>query len=119
MLGQMEDKLGENHSGELKHLSAEAKAERIIAEELHPLRSNEADLTLRLKDDPAKLAIASRLRTETILPVTWIAARLHLGSAKSARPRVRNWRRRQNAQGSSAPKQENRSESEQMNVALL
>jgi hypothetical protein len=50
-------------------------------------------LATRLKGDTAKMAIASRLRTETILPVTWIAKRLNLGTAKSARPRLGNWQR--------------------------
>ena len=37
MLEKMEDKLGEHHSGELRLESAEAKAERIVAEELKRL----------------------------------------------------------------------------------
>jgi hypothetical protein len=89
----METMLGENHSGELICQSAAAKAERIIAEELQRAGWTQADLARRLKGDPAKMAIASRLRNETILPVTWIAKRLNLGTAKSARPRPRNWQR--------------------------
>jgi hypothetical protein len=34
MLAQMEGKLGVHHSGELRRETAEAKAERIVAEEL-------------------------------------------------------------------------------------
>lgn len=94
MIEQMETKLGENHSGKLIYQSAEAKAERIIAEELQRVGWTQADLAVRLKGDPAKMAVASRLRNETILPVTWIAKRLHLGTAKSARPRLRNWQRK-------------------------
>ncbi len=119
MLAQMEDKLGDNHSGELKHLTAEAKAERIIAEELHRLGWTQSDLALRLKGDPAKLAIASRLRSETILPITWIARRLHLGSAKSARPRLRTWRLNESAHSPSTPQLSSLNASEQINVALL
>jgi hypothetical protein len=48
---------------------------------------------LRLKGDPAKMAIASRLRQETILSVKWIAHRLHLGTPKSVRPRLRTLNR--------------------------
>jgi len=80
----MEGALGEHHAGDLKRESAEAKAERIIAEELRRLRWANTDLQLRLKSDPAKLQIAARLRVETTLTIKWIAARLHLGTTKSA-----------------------------------
>ncbi|MDB6040084.1 MAG: hypothetical protein JWM99_3925 [Verrucomicrobiales bacterium] len=80
--------LGENHSGELRRESAEAKAERIINEELRRLGWVPADLSLRRKSDPAKLAMADRLRRETVLSVKLIAERLHLGSPKSARARL-------------------------------
>ena len=33
---------------------------------------------------PGKLAIAARLRSETILPMKWIAARMQTGTAKGA-----------------------------------
>jgi hypothetical protein len=77
MLERMEETLGDHHSGELRRESAEVKAERIIREEL------------RRKSDPSKLALANRLRRETILSVKVIAERLHLGSPKSARARLR------------------------------
>ena len=65
-------------------VSAEAKAERIIAEELQRPGWSERDLTARRKKDPAKLDIAARLRRETTLPLKAIAARLWLGTSKSA-----------------------------------
>jgi len=34
----------------------------------------ESDLAARLRSDPGKLAIAARLRSETTLPIKWIAA---------------------------------------------
>ena len=46
-------------------------------------------MSVRRKSDPAKLALAARLRRETILSVKAIAERLHLGSPKSARARLR------------------------------
>ncbi len=49
MIELMEGKLGENHSGELRRESAQAKAERIIAEELSRLGSTEADVAQRRK----------------------------------------------------------------------
>ena len=85
MLELMEGKLGENHSSELHRETSEQKAERIIAEELGPLRWSEAELLQRMKNDPGKLAIAARLRSQTTLPVKWIAARLQMGTYKSAK----------------------------------
>jgi len=46
----------------------------IIAEEL-----------ARRRSDPGKLAIAARLRSETTLPIKWIAARVQMGTAKGAK----------------------------------
>jgi hypothetical protein len=91
----MAEQLGEHHAGDLKRESADAKAERIIAEELRRLRWSSADLTLRLKSDPAKLQIAARLRAETTLPIHWIAKRLHLGIWKSANDRIHAWKKTQ------------------------
>jgi REP element-mobilizing transposase RayT len=84
MLELMEGKLGENHSGELHRETAEQKAGRIISQELSRLGWAEADLAARLKNDPGRLAIAARVRRETTLSIKWIAARLQLGTTKSA-----------------------------------
>jgi hypothetical protein len=59
LLERMEGKLGEHHAGALKQESAEAKAERIIREELRRLGWRERDLQERPKSDPAKLALAA------------------------------------------------------------
>ncbi len=45
----------------------------------------EADLAARQRSDPGKLAIAVRLRSETSLPVKWIAARVQIGATKGAK----------------------------------
>ena len=84
MLRRAEGSLGRNHAGELLRQAADAKAERIIAEELQRNGWSERDLPARRKKDPAKLAIAARLRCETTLPLKAIAARLWLGTSKSA-----------------------------------
>ena len=84
VLLRMEGKLGEHHSGELHRASAEAKAERIIAEELERQGWQESDLVARRKSDGVKLEIAARLRRETTLSTKAIAARMHLGSSKAA-----------------------------------
>jgi REP element-mobilizing transposase RayT len=89
MLQQVEGKVGEHHFGRLRLESAEAKAERIIAEELKRRKWAEADLPKRRKSDPDKLAMAVRVRRETTLSVKAIARRLHLGSSKSATLRLR------------------------------
>jgi hypothetical protein len=51
---RMEGKLGEHHAGELKRESAEAKGERILAEELR--RLGWKALSRGLKSDPVKLS---------------------------------------------------------------
>ncbi len=93
MVDLMEGKLGEDHSGELRRERAEARAERIIAEELGRLGWSPGDLATRRKSDPSKLAIAVRLRKETTLTVKRIATRLHLGTSKSANARLHGWMR--------------------------
>jgi putative transposase len=91
MLEKMEDKLGEHHSGELRRETAGAKADRIVGQELRRLGWKQADLAGRRKGDPAKLALATRLRRETTLPLKDIAARLNLGTSKSANARLHKW----------------------------
>jgi hypothetical protein len=98
MLDKIDGELGEHHSGQLKRESAEAKAERIIEEELRRLKWSSADLKLRLKSHPAKLQIASRQRGETTLPIRWVAERLNLGTWKSATTRLHTWKRQREEQ---------------------
>ncbi len=78
-----EGKPGEHHSGELHRASAEAKAERIIAEELRRQGWKEADIAGPAQDDPVKLELAARLRRETTLSTKAIAERVHFGSSKA------------------------------------
>jgi len=87
LLEEMEGKLGQHHSGELRRETMEAKAGRVIAEELGRLGWKEADLLPRRKSDPAKLGIAARLRRERTLPSKAIARRVHLGTSRS--PNIR------------------------------
>ena len=68
-------------------------AERIVAEELARLGWSQEELEARRKSDPAKLAMAARLRQETALTIKAIAARLHLGTSKSANARLHGWMR--------------------------
>jgi hypothetical protein len=79
----MERQSGGRHAGRLRHESAEAKAERLIAQELQRLHWKEPDLKEHPKSHPLKLALAARLRRETTLTIRQIARRLHMGSWKS------------------------------------
>jgi len=83
-LEELDGQVGQHHFGQMRLEVAQAKAERIISEELHRLGWQEADLALRRKRDPGKLEIAVRLRRQTTLSVKQIAARLHLCTAGSA-----------------------------------
>ena len=84
-LQRMEPNVGENHPGQTRLETAQAKADRIVAEELQRLRWTANELALRQSSHPAKLALAARLRQETTLSVKQIAERLHLGKPKGAR----------------------------------
>ncbi|HWI58801.1 MAG TPA: transposase [Bacillota bacterium] len=87
----LEGRLGEHPAGALKLASAAAKAERIIAQELERLGGSPEQLARRPKCAPEKLARAGRLRAETPLSGRWLAARLHLGSWKSASSCLPGW----------------------------
>jgi REP element-mobilizing transposase RayT len=80
LLAQMREGIGAEHYGEERAQTAEAMAEQIIAEELKRRRWKEAALRTRPKGDPAKVALAARLRAETTMTVSWIAERLGMGS---------------------------------------
>ena len=84
MVVRMAGSLGGHHAGELHREAAEARAERILVEELGRNGWSEQDLASARKNDPIKLQIAARLRRETTLPIKAIAARLHLGTSKGA-----------------------------------
>ncbi len=99
LLEKIEARLGEHHSGELRRETAQAKAERIVREELRRLRRKEADLATRRKGDPGKLDLAARLRRETTLSIKEIAARVHLGTSKSANARLDQWMTRSAPRG--------------------
>jgi REP element-mobilizing transposase RayT len=90
-LEQMEGKLGDNHPGQARLETAEAKAERIVQEQLRVLGWTEADLAARRRSHPSKLAIAARLRAETTLTLKQIAERLNLGKLKGAKTNLRKW----------------------------
>jgi hypothetical protein len=45
----------------------------------------EFELATRRRSGPDKLASTARLRSETTLPIKWIAARVQIGTAKGAK----------------------------------
>ena len=90
-LEPMAEELGDHHAGELRRESGEAKAERLVGQELKRLGWTESDLAARRKNDPLKLALAARLRKETTLSLKAIAARVHLGTSKGANTNLHKW----------------------------
>jgi putative transposase len=93
LLEQMTERMGAEHYGAERLETAEAKAERIIATELKRRKWREAELAKRTKGDPAKVAIAGRLREETTVTVAWIAERLKMGTAGYVNNRLYRWRK--------------------------
>ncbi|MBU6400048.1 MAG: transposase [Verrucomicrobia bacterium] len=79
LLAQAAGRLGAQHYGAERQESSEAKAERLVREELQRLRWEEEDLAQRRKGDPGKVRIARRLRDETTMTLAWIARRLRMG----------------------------------------
>jgi putative transposase len=80
LLAQMSERAGKSHYGPELRESAEAKAERIVAEELKRLGLREDELSRRRKGDGKKARIARRVRRETVVTLGWIADRLRMGS---------------------------------------
>jgi len=80
LLAQMSERLGAEHYGEERAETEEARAERIIAEELKRRKWKESEMQERPKGDSAKVALAARLRAETVMTAGWIAERLGMGS---------------------------------------
>jgi hypothetical protein len=78
----MSERMRAEHYGEERAETAEALAERIIAEELKRWRWQEADPKTRPKGDSVQVALAARLRAEMTMTMTvgWIAERLAMGT---------------------------------------
>ncbi|MCW5551574.1 MAG: transposase [Verrucomicrobiae bacterium] len=80
LLAAVAGQAGGWHYGEELREADEAKAERIVGEELKRRQWEEKALGVRRKGDPAKVAIARRLREETTVSLKWIARRLQMGT---------------------------------------
>jgi len=94
LLAQMSEQAGAEHYGPEIGESGQAKAERLIGEELRRARWTEADLGRRRKGDGRKLRIALRLRRETTMTLSWIAQRLQMGT-KTHLSHLLYWRARE------------------------
>lgn len=80
LLDRTQGRLGPENYGVERRETEEARAESVVIEEMKRLRWTEAELGVRAKGDPGKLAIAVRLRAETAVTVKWIAQRLQMGA---------------------------------------
>jgi putative transposase len=93
LLEQMTERLGAEHYGAERLETAEAKAERIIAVELKRRKWGGKDLASRAKGDLGKVAIAARVREETVVTVAWLAERLRMGTVGYVNNRLYRWRK--------------------------
>jgi hypothetical protein len=80
LLAHVAGKAGEHRYGEELRESAEARAERMVREELKRRGWDKRTLRKRRKGDPDKVAIARRLRGETTMTLAWVADRLQMGT---------------------------------------
>ena len=80
LLAQMSEKVGSYHYGPEVQETAEARAQRIVSQELRRRKWSETDLKKRPKGDPSKVVMARRLRAETTMTLVWIAGRLNMGT---------------------------------------
>jgi len=60
--------------------AVEVRAERLLKTELKRMGWPEAELKERRKGDAKKVRLAQELRLKTTMPLTWIAARLCMGT---------------------------------------
>jgi putative transposase len=80
MLKYIEEQKGRWHYGSELRESAQAKAERLIAQAARCQGLTDQNLALWRKGHPAKVKLAQQLRNETTVTVGWIAQRLNMGT---------------------------------------
>jgi putative transposase len=80
LLARMSERMGAEHYREERAETEVAQAERIIAEEFKRRGWKAAELRARPKGEAEKVALAARLRAETMMTVGWIAGRLGMGT---------------------------------------
>ena len=82
LLDQMQGGFAAYHEGEERWESALQHAEALLAAELGRLGWTAEELKCRRKGDQDKVHIARRLRMETTMTLSWIAARLGMGQCQ-------------------------------------
>jgi hypothetical protein len=80
LLEQVETRPGPSHFGEAVQEAEAVQAERMVVEGLKRMGWREADLKARRKGEPRKVELAWQLRSQTTMPLAWIAERLNLGT---------------------------------------
>jgi REP element-mobilizing transposase RayT/ribosomal protein L39E len=80
LLEQVDARPGPSHFGEAVQEAEAAQAERLVVEGLKRMGWSEADLSARRKGERGKVQLARELRSNTTMPLAWIAARLNMGS---------------------------------------
>lgn len=90
LLASVHTRATESHHAATRRETTEAKARRILKEELDKAGWNAADLIQRAKGEARKIRMAQRLRTETAVTLKWIAAELHMGSWTHLANRLQN-----------------------------
>jgi hypothetical protein len=82
LLEAMSESMGRQYYGGAERRETdEARAERIVVEELKRRRWDREALSARRKGDKEKVRMAKRLRGQTTMTLSWIAQRLAMGSA--------------------------------------
>ncbi len=89
LLVQVSERRGAHHYGPELQEGEEAKAERLVQEELARRKWSEEDLAGKPKTDRKKAGIALRLRRETTMTLAWIAGRLRMGSVNTLKNTLR------------------------------
>ena len=79
LLAHMESQMGAHHGGEERYEAAEAKAAKLLRQELKRRGWEKEELEGRKKSDAEKLKMAQRLRSETTMSLAWIARELRMG----------------------------------------
>ena len=80
ILDKIEIRPAEAHPRRERDETEQGKAMRMLREEMKRLGWTKAELKRRKKGDPAKVALARRLREETAVSLKWIAENLHMGT---------------------------------------
>jgi hypothetical protein len=80
LLEQVDTPPGPSHFGEAVQEAEAVQAERRVVEGLKRLGWSEADLRARRKGEPRKVELAWELRSQTTMPLAWIAERLAMGT---------------------------------------